>query len=125
MEMFLCCFPEPGAGYLNVEMNAIGNAKCAFGPDRHNRRTLSEMDLPRPVVTATIGEDAWQVQCLITEQLLEKLYNRPCSFAPGHEMCANFYKCGDETDAPHWATWAPVGRLDFHAPEFFGRLIIA
>lgn len=125
MEMFLCCFPEPGAGYLNVEMNAIGNAKCAFGPDRHNRRTLSEMGLPRPVVTATIGEDAWQVQCLVTEQLLEKLYNRPCNFAPGHEMRANFYKCGDETDTPHWATWAPVGRLDFHAPEFFGCLIIA
>ena len=124
MEMFICCFPEQGAGYLNVEMNAIGNAKCAFGPDRNNRQTLTEMGIPRPTITATAGEDRWQVQCLVTEELLEKLYNRPCQFAPGHEMRANFYKCGDETDAPHWATWAPIGRLDFHTPEFFGRLKI-
>ena len=44
----------------------------------------------------------------------------------GHSktMYGNLYKCGDETDAPHWATWSKVERLDFHAPEFFGRLII-
>ena len=125
MEMFICCFPEPGASYLNVEMNALGNAKCAFGPDRNNRQTLTEMGItPRPTITATVGEDSWQLKCLITEELLEKLYNRPCTFATGHEMRANFYKCGDETASPHWATWAPVGRLDFHAPEFFGLLKI-
>ena len=126
MEMFICCFPEePGASYLNVEMNAAGNAKCAFGPDRNNRKTLTEMGITnRPVISATVEEAFWQIDCLVPESLLETLYGRPCRFAPGHEMRANFYKCGDETDAPHWATWSPVGRLDFHAPEFFGRLII-
>jgi hypothetical protein len=126
MEMFICCFPEePGASYLNVEMNAAGNAKCAFGPDRNNRKTLTEMGITnRPVISATVEEAFWQIDCLVPESLLETLYGRPCHFAPGHEMRANFYKCGDETDAPHWATWSKVGRLDFHAPEFFGRLII-
>lgn len=126
MEMFICCFPEESnAAYLNVEMNALGNAKCAFGPDRNHRQTLTELGItPRPAITATIGEDSWQLKCLVPEELLEKLYKRPCRFVPGHEMRANFYKCGDETDAPHWATWAPVGRLDFHAPEFFGLLKI-
>lgn len=125
MEMFICCFPEPGAGYLNVEMNALGNAKCAFGPDRNNRQTLTEMGLTiRPQITATVGEDTWQLTCLVPEALLEKLYNRPCRFAPGHEMRGNFYKCGDETASPHWATWSKVERLDFHTPEFFGVLKI-
>ena len=126
MEMFICCFPEePGASYLNVEMNAAGNAKCAFGPDRNNRKTLTELGITnRPVISATVEEAFWQIDCLVPESLLETLYGRPCHFAPGHEMRANFYKCGDETDAPHWATWSPVGRLDFHTPEFFGLLII-
>lgn len=125
MEMFICCFPESGAGYLNVEMNALGNAKCAFGPDRNHRRTLTEMGLtPRPQISVTVGQDYWQVQCTVTEELLEKLYNRPCHFAPGHIMGGNFYKCGDETDAPHWATWSELERLDFHTPEFFGILEI-
>ncbi len=125
MEMFLCCFPQlPGAGYLNVEMNALGIAKCAFGPDRHNRQTLLEMGLSQPAITATKGEGYWQVQCTVTEQLLEKLYKQPCHFAPGHIMGGNFYKCGDETEAPHWATWSELERLDFHTPEFFGVLEI-
>ena len=127
MEMFICCFPEePGASYLNVEMNAAGNAKCAFGPDRHNRKTLTELGITnRPVISATVEEVFWQINCLVPESLLETLYGRPCRFVPGQELQANFYKCGDETDSPHWATWSPQERLDFHAPEFFGRLIIA
>ena len=36
---------------------------------------------------------------------------------PGDRWRANFYKCGDETSHPHWASWSPVGRLDFHRPQ--------
>ncbi len=125
MEVFLNCFPElPEYGYLNVEMNAAGNMRCGFGTDRHNRQLVLEKGLAQPERNITFGENYWQVQCLLTESLLEALYGRSCRFPSGHEMRGNFYKCGDETDAPHWGSWSKVERLDFHTPEFFGTIKI-
>ncbi len=125
MEVFLDVFPElPQYGYINMEMNAAGVARCKFGTDRHNRYALLERGIAQPEFAVSFGKDYWQVKCMITENLLEILYERPCRLAPGHEMRGNFYKCGDKTDAPHWASWSPVGKLDFHTPEFFGTLKI-
>lgn len=125
MEVFLNCFPElPEYGYINVEMNAAGFARCGFGKDRATRRKLLEMGIPQPRVEVIQNADHWQVQCLLSEGLLETLYERPCHFAPGHEMRGNFYKCAEEVQPPHWASWAKVERLDFHTPEYFGVLRI-
>lgn len=125
MEAFVNFFPElEGYGYLNIEVNANGAARCRFGVGRQDRPWLREMGLPHPEITVTKTADFWQIHYVIQETLLEKLYKRPCAFAPGHEMRGNFYKCGEETDAPHWASWAELERLDFHAPECFGVLKI-
>ena len=37
----------------------------------------------------------------------------------------NFYKCGDETEFPHYGMWSEAvsDTPDFHRPECFGRLI--
>ena len=44
----------------------------------------------------------------------------------GQTWRGNFYKCGDHTSHPHWASWSPIGeQLDFHQPEFFGELRFA
>lgn len=123
MEVFLKCFPQ-SPDYINVEMNANGAMRCGFGPGR-NRAKVLELGLPQPEVTVTVEEDFWLVRCLISEKLLEALYQRPCRFAVGDEMQGNFYKCGEKTAAPHWASWSKVERLDFHTPEFFGTLKIA
>ena len=128
MEVFLNCFPElPEAKYLNVEMNAAGTALCAFGTTE-NRTFLLQMGLQQPVITPSQGrnEDGsfWQLRCMIPESLLEALYQRPCRFVPGDRLRGNFYKCGDRTAAPHWASWAPVHILNFHIPEDFGFLEI-
>ena len=42
---------------------------------------------------------------------------------PGDRWRGNFYKCGDDTPAPHWIAWAPVDALDFHLPRCFGDLV--
>ena len=39
-------------------------------------------------------------------------------------MRGNFYKCGDHTVNPHWGSWAPVDKVDFHVPLLFGDLEI-
>ena len=125
MEIFLNCFPElPQYGYINLEMNAAGFARCAFGTGRNTRFRLLERGIPQPEISVTFEKDYWQVQTVLTECLLETLYEQPCRFAPGHTMQGNFYKCGEETEVAHWASWAKVERLDFHTPEFFGILQI-
>ncbi len=125
MEVYIDCFPEiPQMGYLNLEMNVNGAAYCSFGTARHTRSVVVNMGIPHPEVEATRGvEDGqayWQVECLLPASLFEGLYHRPFAFEPGHRMRGNFYKCGDHTATPHWASWAPVDRLDFHDPASFG-----
>jgi hypothetical protein len=40
------------------------------------------------------------------------------------EIKANFYKCGDELQTPHFLSWNPIeiDQPDFHRPDFFGTL---
>ena len=40
------------------------------------------------------------------------------------EIKANFYKCGDELQTPHFLSWNPIQieQPDFHRPDFFGTL---
>lgn len=40
-------------------------------------------------------------------------------------ISANFYKCGDETNEPHFISWNPIDipKPNFHLPQFFGDLI--
>ena len=42
----------------------------------------------------------------------------------GKEIKANFYKCGDELQTPHFLSWNPIQieQPDFHRPDFFGTL---
>ena len=125
MEAFINFYPDlPEYGYINVEVNANGVARCRFGTGRQDRSWLLEMGIAHPEITVTKEAHFWQIHYVLTEKLLEALYQRPCNFAPGHEMRGNFYKCGDDTDSPHWVSWSKVERLDFHIPEDFGLLKI-
>lgn len=129
MEAFMNFFPEePEPRYVNVEMNSIGTVLCAFGFKRPNRTHVLKLGYPQPKVTVEKGQDAdgayWQTKCLITEEFVEKLYGKPCKFQPGDSFQANFYKCGDQTEHPHWASWSKVAIADFHTPEFFGIMKI-
>ena len=42
----------------------------------------------------------------------------------GKTVRANFYKCGDKLQTPHFLSWNPIGleKPNFHCPEFFGTL---
>lgn len=39
---------------------------------------------------------------------------------------ANFYKCGDDTSLPHFASWSPIKapKPDFHRPESFCKILL-
>jgi hypothetical protein len=128
MEGFVNYYPEMRElGYLSVEINANAAVHSSFGSTRHTRKYVLDRRLPHPEAESERleidGRPAWRVRTLLRLELLKSLYGR-CDFEAGHLMRANFYKCGDHTAAPHWRTWAEVGRIDFHTPEFFGELVI-
>lgn len=128
MEAFIWFYPElPASGYLGVEMNANGASHCSFGTGRHTRGYVLARGLAHPEIVVDRleidGQKLWRARTLIHLSLIEALYGR-CDFASGHKMRANFYKCGDHTDPPHWGSWNRIGERDFHLPEYFGDLIL-
>lgn len=129
MECFLDVFPTHRyKGYINIEMNALGTCLCAFGPNRHDRRFLTDLGLPHPEVTierfTRDGGECWMAKTFIPKETIEALYEIPCNLTSGHQMRANFYSCAEDVEHPYWGSWAPVSRLDFHMPECFGLLEI-
>ena len=133
VEFFVDMFPAERLGYVNFETNAAGTLLAAFGPDRNHRTPLWPEDLAGFAVDAMIpgpvdgeyGADAWALEYRVPLGLFRKLYGR--DIVPGHRAAANFYKCGDETEIPHYGAWSAVETPspDFHRPEFFGKLVFA
>lgn len=131
VEFFVDLFPEKKLGYFNIETNAIGAMLMAFGPDRHNRRPVHKRDLQGFEISSSIrkpvdgfyGADSWTVSYRIPLRIFEKTYGG--RIRPGQAARGNFFKCGDETEHPHYGAWSRIDipRPDFHRPEFFGKVI--
>ena len=119
-----CFFSFDGKNYINLEANAKGALRASIGPDRHNRRFLREMGVPMPQAKADVCEEEWEILFTVPTETIQALFG----VRPGKGCCfyANFYSCGDETPAPHYAAWNPVKTEtpDFHRPEFFGKIIL-
>lgn len=120
LEFFVNFAPEKGSDYLNLECNANGAIWSAYGPDRAHRQFLKDMGLAAPKVTVHKSEFGWGVEYLIPQETIQALCGR--ALKPGDTFSANFYKCGDCTDTPHYAVWNPVEapQPDYHRPECFG-----
>jgi hypothetical protein len=133
VEFFVDMFPERRLGYVNLETNAAGTLLAAFGPDRSRRTPLWPEDLAGFEAAASIpgpidgehGAAEWTLEYRVPLALFSRLYGE--DVRPGHRAAANFYKCGDETEVPHYGAWSRVEtpRPDFHRPEFFGDLILS
>lgn len=125
LECFLNPAPEGDFGYLNLECNANGALHAAYGRDRNDRVFLRDIGVALPQVNVQETAQVWSAEFTVPFSLLEALYQKPC-FQPGDEIAVNFYKCGDETDPPHYGCWSPIEtpQPDFHRPEFFGRLVV-
>lgn len=132
VEFFVDMDPEARRGYVNFETNAAGTLLAAFGPDRAHREPLWPEDLAEFEAAASIrgpvdgphGAADWTLEYRVPLALFATLYGR--EIAPERRAAANFYKCGDETETPHYGAWSPIDtpRPDFHRPEFFGDLVL-
>ncbi len=122
---FFVRFNKDMPEYMNFEMNSNGAFLAARRTSRHNKEpihTLAEL----PVVTASKGNGSWSVETFFDLAFIKTLFGKD-SFVSGDHFFGNFYKCGDDTDIPHFGMWSPVDNPtpDFHRPEFFGKFIIA
>jgi len=119
-----CFFSFDGKNYVNLEANANSALRASFGPDRHNRKFLKDMDVPMPAVHAKELKEGWGLVLSIPLELVERLWGVKAH--SGTWFHANFYSCGDKTPLPHYASWNPVETEspDFHRPEYFGKGVL-
>ncbi|HTZ17549.1 MAG TPA: carbohydrate-binding family 9-like protein [Dissulfurispiraceae bacterium] len=132
--------PKTGKGYFNFEFNCGGALLCSYIvnpertaegfkefvpiPEEEASCVTVRHSLPGMVEPEITGPVVWMLEYFIPFALLER-YAGPLGDVCGQEWNANFYKCGDETSHPHWASWQPVPELNFHMPECFGTMEFA
>ncbi len=116
--------------YYNFEFNAIGTILAAYGKDRHDRIPLpgelldnveTDPSLGREPFGIIEGRKRWDLQISIPK---ESFLFTPLDDLSGVDGYANFYKCGDKLDRPHYLSWSPVltEQPDFHVPRYFRHL---
>lgn len=123
--------PADDGIYYNIECNCAGTVLVGAGRDRSCRelapqRVLDGMrrwaSMGREPFAERIGEAAWEVALVIP---YSTYFLHSIASLGGQAVPANFYKCGDRLQRPHFLSWNPVKAPlpDFHRPECFGRLL--
>jgi hypothetical protein len=125
--------PRPDQGYFNFEFNCGGALACAYvtygnGPKTYTRLLPEEGEqiriyhsLPDLVYPEIQEETLWYLEFVIPFSVLAQ-HVGPIGAVAGQAWRGNFYKCGDLTSHPHWASWMPVDEKNFHLPRCFGTL---
>lgn len=125
-------FSAPGGDniYYNLECNCIGTILLECGPSRQGRemaspeimkKVLRWSSLGHKTFDEKIGDNRWEVALVIP---YEVFYKHHITSLDDTLVRANFYKCGDELQTPHFLSWNPIKTEspNFHCPEFFGEL---
>ena len=135
VELFLQ--PKSVGGYFNFEFNCGGASLASYVTDptriggrvkQHKPLTPEDSsqipryhNLPEVVEPEITTKQIWVLEFSIPFALLAK-YAGILGELGGQNWRGNFYKCGDETSHPHWASWSPVDELNFHLPTCFGNI---
>jgi hypothetical protein len=132
--------PRPDKGYFNFELNCGGTLHCSYIedtertpagfkkfallPEDFGRKVMVSHSMPPVVEPELPGDAAWTAGLRVPLEVLES-FAGPLGRLKGQKWRANFYKCGDGTSHPHWASWAPLRERNFHSPEDFGTMTFA
>jgi hypothetical protein len=130
-----CCefFSQPAndGTYYNMECNCAGTLLVGCGQEREGRTLapqaiLNNVDrwssLGRHPFEERIGVCDWQLALVIP---MQTFFMHHVESLSGRSVRANFYKCGDALQKPHFLSWNPIEieKPDFHRPDFFGEII--
>ena len=116
--------------YYNIECNCIGTILIGAGAVRNDReRAPKEItslverwsSLGSEPFEERIDDTDWEVALIIP---YAAFFKHQITSLDGKEIKANFYKCGDELQTPHFLSWNPIEieKPDFHRPDYFGTL---
>ncbi len=115
--------------YRNFEFNVHGVLLAANHESREIAEYLSEETMSSIVRFTTIRHYYKSQLQLSDWTLYAEIPKEAIGFTSDENLsqqviCANFYKCGDETSEPHYISWNPIDlpKPDFHVPKFFGEL---
>lgn len=123
MEFFFRPF-EDDERYINIEVNPYPVCLSEIGTGRHDRRLLRDVTDIAPEVSRIETVGGWGVLIFVPEQLISEAYGRAFSVSELEYIYANFYKCGEKTEAPHFysAFEVKTATPDFHRPEYFEKI---
>jgi len=129
--------PKATGAYFNFEFNCGGAllASYVIDPTRidgrvrefipltpeDNQEITRYSSLPGTVEPEITRPITWFLGFSIPFAVLERYASIPNEVS-SQVWRANFYKCGNETSHPHWASWSPVHELNFHRPTDFGEI---
>lgn len=124
VEWFVNFSPETSKSYFNFEVNANGVMNVAFRKNRQEFCSMTVEDIEQLNIQTTIAAEQWSVEYEVPFSLIEK-YFEGFERKDEVEVLTNFYKCGDETQFPHYGVWKKIDtpQPDYHRPEFFGKLV--
>jgi hypothetical protein len=118
--------------YRNFECNANGVLLAAKRESRETAKMLSVKEISSIVRYDSIQHRYQEEKELSDWSLYLKIPKQVMGFSDetslsGKKIKANFYKCGDKTEEPHFLSWNPINtpQPDFHVPSFFGLLEMA
>ena len=125
VEFFLS--PEGNDFYYNFECNCAGKLLLHGGEAGSERPGASEdvlksvkrwASLGTEPFEERVGECTWEVALVIPTSAI---FRHSIDSLNGKVMRANFYKCGDLLQTPHFLSWSPIDlpQPKFHCPEFF------
>ena len=128
VEFFLS--PESNDFYYNFECNCAGKLLLHGGEAGSERPGASEdvlksvkrwASLGTEPFEERVGECTWEVALVIPTSAI---FRHSIESLDGKTMRANFYKCGDLLQTPHFLSWSPIDlpQPKFHCPEFFGEI---
>lgn len=124
---FFAKWSDNSPKYINMEINSNGTLLSCIGDGREHREPVINYTGGKIFnVSANKSDSIWSVTAEIPFELLNEIYGEKINFTSGYEFFGNFYKCGDNTNIPHYGSWNPVitEKPDFHRPEFFGKFVI-
>lgn len=127
-EFFSC--PADDGVYYNMECNCVGTLLIGCGAEREGRERAPKQVLELVKRWSSLGRQnfeervqptSWQMALIIPK---EAFYHHQIATLSGLKITANFYKCGDKLQKPHFLSWNKItlAKPDFHRPDFFGQL---
>lgn len=132
LEFFFNPCPDSRDVFFNLEINPRRYLYLAFGEPDMNKRHLyttdeyNHFDLTILDKEAALSGEYWDVSASIPFSFIKRVMPE-FNFIENMRFTGNFYKCGDETPAPHFGCWSKIipssSVPSFYETKFFGQIL--